>query len=98
MSSTTGTLRTCDNGHHYYKSSDCPTCPICEQARKPDAGFLARLSAPARRSLEHHDVATLQQLSAYSEKEILSLHGMGPKSMPILRAALAESGLTFKPQ
>ncbi|MFC4099037.1 RNA polymerase alpha subunit C-terminal domain-containing protein [Paenibacillus xanthanilyticus] len=96
MSSTSGTLRTCDNGHQYYKSSDCPTCPTCEQARKPNAGFLARLSAPARRALEHQGIATLQQLSAYSEKEILSLHGMGPKSMPTLRAALAESGLAFK--
>ena len=46
------TLRTCDKGHQYDKSSDCPSCPICEQERKPDSGFLARLSAPARRSLE----------------------------------------------
>ena len=42
------TLRTCDKGHQYYKSSDCPSCPICEQERKPDSGFLARLSAPAK--------------------------------------------------
>lgn len=24
-------IRTCKNGHKYCKSSDCPTCPICEQ-------------------------------------------------------------------
>ncbi|MFD0674320.1 RNA polymerase alpha subunit C-terminal domain-containing protein [Cohnella sp. GCM10027633] len=96
MATTEKELRTCPNGHRYYKSSDCPTCPACEQERKPDEGFLALLSAPARRALEHHGIVTLQQLSAYSEKEILKLHGMGPGSMPKLRASLQEAGLAFK--
>jgi len=39
------TLRTCAKGHQYYKSSDCPTCPICEEERKPQVGFLAALVA-----------------------------------------------------
>ena len=90
------TLRTCDKGHQYYKSSDCPSCPICEQERKPDSGFLARLSAPARRALETNGIATLQQLSQFSEKEILKYHGMGPASLPKLKAALEEEGLSFK--
>lgn len=34
--------------------------------------------------------------SFYTEKEILDLHGMGKASMPILRKALEEEGLTFK--
>ncbi|MGI8386428.1 RNA polymerase alpha subunit C-terminal domain-containing protein [Robertmurraya sp. P23] len=88
--------KTCDHGHHYYKSSDCPTCPICEQERKPNSGFLSLLSAPARRALEHKEITTLQQLSTYSEKEILQLHGMGPASLPKLRIALKEDGLSFK--
>jgi len=41
-------------------------------------------------------MVTLQQLSAYSEKEILQLHGMGPASLPKLRAALQEYGLSFR--
>ena len=90
------TLRTCDKGHQYYKSSNCPSCPICEQERKPDSGFLARLSAPARRSLENNGITTLQQLSQFSEKEILKYHGMGPASIPKLKAALEEEGLSFK--
>ena len=90
------TLRTCDKGHQYYKSSDCPSCPICEQERKPDSGFLARLSAPARRALETNGITTLQQLSQFSEKEILKYHGMGPASLPKLKAALEEEGLSFK--
>lgn len=72
------TLRTCDEGHKYYKSSDCPTCPVCEQERNPEDGFLSLLSAPARRALEHNGVTSLQQLTKYSEKEILKFHGMGP--------------------
>ena len=70
-------------------------CPICEQERKPDNGFLSKLSAPARRALEHHGITTLQQLFTFSEKEILKFHGIGPASLPILRASLEESGLLF---
>lgn len=88
--------RTCDKGHTYYKSSDCPTCPTCEQERKPKSGFMSLLSAPARRALEHNGIQSLQQLSAYSEREILQFHGMGPASIPKLRAALAKEGLSFK--
>ena len=88
--------RTCNKGHKYYKSSDCPTCPICEQERKPDNGFFSLLSAPARRALENNNINSLQKLSAFSEKEILQLHGMGPASLPKLRSALNEIGLSFK--
>ncbi len=95
MTTSKRNLRVCSNGHEYYKSSDCPVCPTCEQERKPDNGFLAKLSAPARRALEHNGITTLQQLATYSEKEILQFHGIGPASVPVLRASLEESGLTF---
>ncbi|ATH92266.1 RNA polymerase alpha subunit C-terminal domain-containing protein [Bacillus glycinifermentans] len=98
MTTSNKNLRTCNKGHQYYKSSDCPVCPICEQERKPDSGFLSLLSAPARRGLEHNGITSLQQLSTYSEKEILKIHGMGPASLPKLRAALKENGLSFKTQ
>jgi predicted RecB family nuclease len=93
---TVKNLRVCNNGHTYYKSSDCPTCPKCEQERKPDNGFLALLSAPARRALENNGITTLKQLSNFSEKEVLKLHGMGPASLPKLRTALQNEGLSFK--
>jgi hypothetical protein len=89
-------LRTCPKGHQYYKSSDCPTCPICEEERKPKDGFLSLLSAPARRALEREGVVTLERLSQYSEKEVLQFHGMGPSSLPKLRSALKAADLTFK--
>jgi len=95
---TTGekTLRTCSLGHTYYKSTDCPTCPVCEQKAKPEEGFLALLSAPARRALVNNGIGTLQQLANKSEADILQYHGMGKASLPKLRAALQEAGLTFK--
>jgi predicted RecB family nuclease len=96
MTKSEKTLRVCDNGHQYEKSSDCPTCPICEQERKPADGFLSILSAPARRALENHGITTLEQLSNYSEAEILTFHGMGPASLPKLRGALEEEGLSFR--
>lgn len=91
------TLRICEKGHQFYKSSDCPTCPTCEKEKKPQEGFLSLLSSPARSALvEYLGIDTLEKLSNYSEKEILKLHGMGKASMPILRKALAEKGLSFK--
>ncbi|WP_430509657.1 RNA polymerase alpha subunit C-terminal domain-containing protein [Gottfriedia solisilvae] len=96
MATSEKNLRVCNKGHKYYKSSDCPTCPTCEQERKPENRFLSLLSAPARRALENNGITSLEKLSTYSEKEILKFHGMGPASLPILRTALLEGGLSFK--
>lgn len=96
MSASEKSLRTCKEGHQYYKSSDCPVCPVCEENRKPEAGFLSLISAPARRALEGKGIKSLQQLGQYSEKEILQLHGIGPSAIPKLREALKKEGLSFK--
>lgn len=90
------TLRVCKRGHRYYKSSDCPTCPQCEADKRPKVGFQALLSAPARRALASQSIQTLRQLATYTEQEILALHGIGPTTLPILRAALKAEGLSFK--
>ena len=90
------TLKTCPKGHKFYKSSDCPVCPICEEERKPKESFLALIAASARRALENEGITSLEKLSAYSEKEILSLHGMGKSSLPKLNDALNKAGLAFK--
>src|SRR4026209_2000950 len=88
-------LKTCDKGHQFYKSSDGPTCPICAALDKPEGGFLSLLSAPARGALVHAGITTLAQLSLYSEREILKLHGVGPRSLPTLRGALSAAGMAF---
>jgi len=89
-------LKTCNNGHQFYKSSDCPTCPICEKANKPYDSFLALLAAPARRALENEGITTLEQLAKYSEKEILNLHGMGKSTIPKLQKLLSEKNMTWR--
>lgn len=90
------TLRTCAKGHQYYKSSDCPTCPVCEKKRKPEQGFMSKLPAPARRALERERIDVVEKLANYSRKEILALHGVGPGSIPKLEESLNKKGLTFK--
>ncbi|HRZ96626.1 MAG TPA: RNA polymerase alpha subunit C-terminal domain-containing protein [Paludibacter sp.] len=89
-------LKTCENGHKFYKSSDCPTCPICEDERKPKNGFLSLIGAPARRGLENNGITTLEQLSEYSEKEVLNFHGMGKSTLPVLQKLLMDKGLSFR--
>ncbi len=93
---TSKNMRICNNGHKYYKSTDCPSCPTCDQESKPNSGFLSKLSSPARNALIHEGINTLQQLSDFSEKEILKIHGIGPASLPTLKASLEEEGLSFK--
>lgn len=88
-------LKTCDKGHKFYKSSDCPTCPTCAAENKPESGFLSLLSSPARGALEYAGISTLVKLSQYSEREILKLHGVGPKTIPTLRQVLQDAGLAF---
>ncbi len=89
------TMRTCQHGHQYYKSSDCPTCPVCEELRKPTDSFMSSLSAPARRALENNGINSLEKLAMHSEKEILEFHGMGPGSIPKFREMLATASLHF---
>ena len=89
-------LRVCPKGHQFNKTSDCPTCPICEAQRKPKEGFLSLLAAPALRALENKGITSLEKLSDFREKEVLQLHGMGPGSIPKLRDALKAVGLNFK--
>ena len=88
--------KTCENGHTFFKTSDCPTCPTCENERKPSDNFLSKLGAPARRALERENILSLEELSKRTEKELLQLHGIGPSSIPKLTNELKEIGLSFK--
>ncbi len=88
--------KTCEKGHRYFKTGDCPTCPICEKLRKPTEGFLSELSAPAIRALENERIDSLEKLATYSEKEILKLHGIGKSAIPKLKEALEQEGLQFR--
>ncbi len=90
--------RTCEKGHRYTKSSDCPTCPVCEALKKPTEGFQSLLAAPARRALENAGIHTLAQLASYTESEIAHLHGMGPNAMGKLKKIMSDNKIDFKIQ
>jgi len=38
----------------------------------------------------------LHELAKYTEKDVLKIHGIGPASIPMMRASLEEEGLSFK--
>lgn len=57
---------------------------------------LPTISRPAERALHSVGVTRLGQLTKFRETEIAALHGMGPKGVRILKAALAEKGLSFR--
>lgn len=38
-------LRICEKGHEFYKTSECKSCPACDKENKPKSGFLSKLSA-----------------------------------------------------
>jgi DNA-directed RNA polymerase alpha subunit len=92
------TLRTCNKGHKFYKSSNCPTCPTCEKEKDPATGFLSLLSNPARNALIYYGIDSIDKLAAYTEKEILKLHGIGKASLPALNKSFKDDGLAFKPE
>ncbi len=54
--------------------------------------FPKGLSKPALRALASAGLTTLDQVTQVTEKELLALHGMGPKGIKILKQALGEQG------
>lgn len=96
MTRKTATTRICPQGHSYQKSSDCPTCPICERLRLEQNVVVPGLSAPAKRALETAGIKSIKVLAQQRQADIMRLHGMGPASLPKLNAALKAAGLKFK--
>lgn len=67
-----------------------------KQQEEASDGFLTGLPAPARRALQNNGIKRLQDLSKYTETEILHLHGIGKTTIPILQKALKENRLQFR--
>ena len=57
------------------------------------ADDLPPLSKPARAAFALIGLTRLEQFAGRRAAELLALHGVGPKSIRELRAALAEAGL-----
>jgi DNA-directed RNA polymerase alpha subunit len=57
----------------------------------PDA-----IGKTAARELSLNGITSLERVSAHTERELLAIHGVGPKAVRILGEVLAEKGLTFR--
>ncbi len=55
-----------------------------------------KIGQPAHRALKNAGIETLEQLSQFSERELLNLHGFGPKALDVLKNVLAEQGRSLK--
>ena len=56
----------------------------------------AGIGGPATRALTLAGYERLEQLTEVTEREVLQLHGVGPKAVRILRERLSERGLAFR--
>lgn len=54
------------------------------------------ISNPALRALRAIGVTRVSQLTAHREEDVAALHGMGPKGVIALKAALKAQGKGFK--
>jgi predicted flap endonuclease-1-like 5' DNA nuclease len=57
----------------------------------PDA-----IGKTAARELSLKGITSLQRVADHSKKELLAIHGVGPKAIAILGDALAAQGLAFR--
>ncbi|NKQ56624.1 DNA-binding protein [Amycolatopsis sp. K13G38] len=56
---------------------------------------LPKIGAPATRALRAAGYVELRQLAGVARAELAKLHGMGPKALGIIQAALEEHGLSL---
>ena len=63
---------------------------------KQNTNIFSNLSAPAQHALKAEGINTFKQLSKYSRKYILGLHGIGPTTIPKLENLLQKKNLDFK--
>jgi hypothetical protein len=60
------------------------------------AAFQPGVSGPALRALSSAGVRSVADLTRWSETDLATLHGMGPKALGLLRDALLASGHSFR--
>ena len=54
-----------------------------------------KIGAPALRALDSIGITRISELTKYTEKELLALHGLGPKALRLLQERLSEKKLAF---
>ncbi len=68
---------------------------MAAQSKPQNTDLPDKLAQPARRALAGAGISRLEQLTEYSEGELLELHGIGSKAVGQLRHALLKKGLSF---
>lgn len=63
---------------------------------RPVGDLPDEIGKTAARELAHHGITGLQQVAEHSKKELLAIHGVGPKAIAVLGEALAAKGLDYK--
>jgi DNA-directed RNA polymerase alpha subunit len=58
--------------------------------------FPAAMGKVSRRALSEHGYTRLDDLTSVTSKELLTIHGVGPKAIRILGEELAARGLRFR--
>ena len=66
-----------------------------QEQRESLADLPAGLGKPALRALIAAGYTRLDQFTQLQEADLLSLHGIGPKAIDLLRSALHARGLSF---
>lgn len=63
---------------------------------RPVGDLPDEIGKTAARELSVHGVTSLRQVADHSKKELLAIHGVGPKAIAILGEAMAAKGLDYK--
>jgi hypothetical protein len=70
--------------------------PPKPEATHPNAAAFPPIGGPALRALAHAGVRSLAELAAWRERDLLALHGMGPKGVRLIKTALAAEGRALR--
>jgi len=60
--------------------------------KPPESSLPKGIPQPAIRALASVGVTRLNQIARFTEGELLALHGMGPKAIGIIKAAMRAQG------
>jgi len=63
---------------------------------RPVGDLPDEIGKTAARELSLNGITSLQKVAEHSKKELLAIHGVGPKAIAILGEVLATKGLDFR--
>jgi DNA-directed RNA polymerase alpha subunit len=63
-----------------------------------ETGYPHGMGQPAYNALVHEGYPRLEDVTRLSKKQLLAIHGVGPKAVAILEEVLVAKGLSFAPE